>query len=269
MNLLTGGMAVYFSSHIVGFSGESVILIFAMLVVVCFNAGANAYNDYIDFETDKINRPLRPLSLGIISKNSALYSAIFFFLLGTIFAFQLSDESKIIGIGIALPLMILYSRYLKGRPLIGNFIIALILGLTFLFSGAAFGNISALFLPAILAFGLTFIRELVKDIADLEGDKQSQLHTYPIMAGTEKSVRLVAIFSAIVGVGAFIPYLIGMYSLVYGILLILGVEIPLGIVVASLLKNPEKKTAIHAAKLLKMSTIIGLLAIYLGSIYDI
>jgi len=35
-----------------------------------------------------------------------------------------------------------YSKYLKGMPLIGNMIVAFILGLSFLFCGAAFNNMS-------------------------------------------------------------------------------------------------------------------------------
>ena len=42
-----------------------------------------------------------------------------------------------------MPLMVVYSKYLKGLPLIGNMTIALILGLSFLFCGAAFGKIES------------------------------------------------------------------------------------------------------------------------------
>jgi len=65
-------------------------------------------------------------------------------------------------------------------------------------------------------------------------------------------------------VGAFIPYLYGTYGIWYGILLILGVEIPLGVVVVSLLNNPGISSATHGARILKFSTLIGLIAIYAG-----
>jgi len=269
LNLFTSAIAVYFSSLIIGSDSELLLIMLTVGVVVCFNAGANAYNDFVDYEIDKINQPDRPLSLGALSQDGAFYISVILFLIGSFFSFQLNDGAKLISIGIALPLMILYSGFLKGQPLVGNIVVSLILGLTFIFSGAAFGQVKLMIIPAILAFGLTFIRELVKDIADVEGDKSAGLRTYPIVAGISKSVRLVTLLSGLVGLGAFIPYFIDIYGIFYGILLILGVEIPLGVVVVSLQNNPGKTSAIRGAKLLKFSTIIGLLAIYLGSIYDI
>ena len=269
LNLVTGAVAVYFTSLIVNPNMDILLIAMAMGVVVCYNAGANAYNDFVDYKIDKINRPNRPLSLGVISRDGAFYISVFLFLLGSIISFQLNFDAKLISIGIALPLMILYSGFLKGQPLVGNITVSLILGLTFIFSGAAFGHIKVMIVPSVLAFGLTFIRELVKDIADIEGDKSAGLKTYPIVAGLSKSVHLVTLLSGLVGLGAFIPYFVDIYGLFYGILLILGVEIPLGVVVVSLQNNPGKISAIRGAKLLKFSTVVGLLAIYIGSIYDI
>ena len=51
---------------------------------------------------------------------------------------------------------------LKGKPLIGNIAVSLTLGLSFLFCGSAHGNVVPMWIPMILAFGLTLIRELVK-----------------------------------------------------------------------------------------------------------
>ena len=269
LNLITGAVAVYFTSLIVSPDIDVLLIVITTGVVVCYNAGANAYNDFVDYKIDKINQPNRPLSLGVISRDGAFYISVILFLIGSIISFQLNFEAKLISLGIALPLMILYSGFLKGQPLVGNIAVSLILGLTFIFSGAAFGHIKLMIVPSILAFGLTFIRELVKDIADIEGDKSAGLRTYPIVAGLSKSVHLVTLSSGLVGLGAFIPYFVDIYGIFYGILLIFGVEIPLGVVVVTLQNNPGKTSAIRGAKLLKFSTIVGLLAIYLGSIYDI
>jgi len=47
--------------------------------------------------------------------------------------------------------------------------------------------------------------------------------------------------------------------------LILGVEIPLGVVVVSLMNNPGISSATHGARILKFSTFMGLIAIYAGT----
>jgi|TARA_B110000495_G_scaffold43530_1_gene35718 geranylgeranylglycerol-phosphate geranylgeranyltransferase len=252
-------------SGILGTLNNTGTLLLVMAVVMCFAGAANALNDVVDYEIDKINRPMRPLPSGFVKKRTALFISILLFSMGILACLELSEAAKVIGIVIAMPFMVLYSKYLKGMPLIGNMIVAFVLGLSFLFCGAAFNNMSPMWIPMILAFGLTLVRELVKDIADMEGDQSAGLKTFPITAGIEKSIQLSIFLSACIGVGAFIPYLYGTYGIWYGILLILGVEIPLGVVVVSLLNNPGISSATHGARILKFSTLIGLIAIYAGA----
>ena len=265
LNVFTSGFAMVIGSGILGTLNNTGTLLLVMAVVMCFAGAANALNDVVDYEIDKINRPMRPLPSGFVKKRTALLISILLFSMGTLACLELSEAAKVIGIVIALPFMVLYSKYLKGMPLIGNMIVAFILGLSFLFCGAAFNNMSPMWIPMILAFGLTLVRELVKDIADMEGDQSAGLKTFPIIAGIEKSIQLSIFLSACIGVGAFIPYLYGTYGIWYGILLILGVEIPLGVVVVSLLNNPGISSATHGARILKFSTLIGLIAIYAGT----
>ena len=264
LNVFTSGLAMVIGSGILGTLNNTGTLLLVMAVVMCFAGAANALNDVVDYEIDKINRPMRPLPSGFVKKRTALFISILLFSMGTLACLELSEAAKVIGIVIAMPFMVLYSKYLKGMPLIGNMIVAFILGLSFLFCGAAFNNMSPMWIPMILAFGLTLVRELVKDIADMEGDQSAGLKTFPITVGIEKSIQLSIFLSACIGVGAFIPYLYGTYGIWYGILLILGVEIPLGVVVVSLLNNPGISSATHGARILKFSTLIGLIAIYAG-----
>ncbi len=266
LNVFTSGLAMVIGSGILGTLNDTGTLLLVMAVVMCFAGAANALNDVVDYEIDKINRPMRPLPSGFVKKRTALFISILLFSMGTLACLELSEAAKVIGIVIAMPFMVLYSKYLKGMPLIGNMIVAFILGLSFLFCGAAFNNMSPMWIPMILAFGLTLVRELVKDIADMEGDQSVGLKTFPITAGIEKSIQLSIFLSACIGMGAFIPYLYGTYGIWYGILLILGVEIPLGVVVVSLLNNPGISSAIHGARILKFSTLIGLIAIYAGTL---
>ncbi|SUZ92433.1 uncharacterized protein METZ01_LOCUS45287 [marine metagenome] len=156
---------------------------------------------------------------------------------------------------------------LKQLPLVGNIVIALILGLTFIFSGAVFGNIKPMIIPCFLAFGLTLVRELVKDIEDMEGDRQSGLITFPIIAGFNRAGKLTALFAVIIGVGALAPYMMGIYSFWYLAFLVLGVETPLVTLVVLFMKSPEKLNFSLASKTLKISTILGIIAIYCGSTY--
>jgi len=266
LNLTIGAFAVIITASILKQMGQVSAWFTALIVVVCYNAAANSINDYFDLETDRINRPNRPLVTGDVKPKTALFLAIILFIIGTILAFTLPFTATFIAVAIALPLMIFYSIWFKGMPLAGNFIISFILGLTFLFAGAALQDLETMIIPALLAFGLTIVRELVKDISDVEGDRRTKLKTFPIKVGVKKAWTLVAVFAILIGIGAIIPFVIGTYNYWYIIFVLFGVEIPLAITVFSMMKFPTITTAERIAKLLKFSTIAGVLALWLGSI---
>lgn len=266
LNVVVGSLTILVSSLIAKYNGPMNIVIFATLVVAFYTVGANTLNDYLDYKIDKINRPDRPIISGRILRKHALIISILAFIIGTIIALQLNTNSQLVSIGISLPLIIAYNIKLKKLPLIGNIVVAIVLALSFIYAGLAFSNLSPLILPAVLAFGLTLIRELVKDMADIIGDKSVGLKTFPIIFGENKTINLCVGLSVLLGIGAFIPFITGHYNIFYGISLILTVEIPLGVVVISVLNKPSIEIAKRSANLLKFCTIGGLFSIYIGTI---
>ena len=266
LNVVAGSLTILVSSLITKYNGPMNIVIFATLVVAFYTVGANTLNDYLDYKIDKINRPDRPITSGRILRKHALIISILAFIIGTIIAIQLNTNSQLVSIGISLPLIIAYNIKLKKLPLIGNIVVAIVLALSFIYAGLAFSNPSPLILPAVLAFGLTLIREIVKDMADIIGDKSVGLKTFPIIFGENKTINLCVGLSVLLGVGAFIPFITGHYNIFYGISLILTVEIPLGVVVISVLNKPSMEIAKRSANLLKFCTIGGLFSIYIGTI---
>ena len=266
LNVILGGVTIVISSFIVQYNGPISYVFFAVLVVMFYTAGANTLNDYFDYKIDKINRPDRAISSGLVLRNHAIIFSLFAFILGTLFALQLNKNSQLVSVGVSLPLIIGYNAKLKNFPLIGNIVVALILSLSFIYAGFVFDNIKPLIIPALLAFGLTLIREIVKDMADVIGDKAVALKTFPIIYGENKTIVLCTTLSALLGIGSFMPFITGYYNIFYGILLILTVEIPLAVVVILLLNKPNIATAKRSAKLLKFSTLGGLFSIYIGTI---
>ena len=265
LNVFIAGFAMFIGAAILGELHNLSVVIRTLIVVMCYTAGANIFNDIVDYEIDLINRPSRPLPLGKIKKKSALILSIILFCIGSIACLELAQGAQVIAVIFAMPLMIFYSTHLKGRPIIGNITIALILGFSFLFCGEAHNNIIPMLTPMALAFGLTFVRELVKDIADMEGDSLLGLKTFPIVAGINNASRLTIILSIIIGLASLGPFIFGTYNIWYAILLFLGVEIPLGVVVVSFIIKPGISSAILGARLLKLSTLFGLIAIYFGT----
>ncbi len=264
LNLLIGAFSVVIGAAIAGELHQTTTIIFAALLVVCYNAGANAINDYFDYEIDRINRPKRPLVTGLVSRAVAKWLGLALFLVGTALAFKLNLGARFLAIFGALPLMVLYTPVLKGQPLIGNIAVALILGLAFLFAGAAVGNPAPLLVPAALAFSLTLVREMVKDIADMEGDEKAGLRTFPLLVGQSAAIMTVINLAFLVAVGTLFPFITGYYSWHYLVVALIGVITPLFYMVYSLIKSPGADQAAFSAKLLKVATLLGVVAIYLG-----
>ena len=262
INIVVSATAAIMSAYILGNFHYSLITLYTLVVVVFYTGAANAFNDYCDYEIDLINRPNRPLSRGLINSNEAFLFSIVMFLIGSLVALLLPLKAVMVSIGIALPLLIVYSLRLKGVPIIGNLVVSMILGLSFIFFGLSHGNISPMLVPSFLAFGLTFLRELIKDIADIEGDKENNLKTLPIVIGEKKSISISYFLIFIIGFGSLMPYYFKIYGNYYLILLILGVEVPLFIIIYYFMKLPAINSAKKSANLLKFSIIAGLIAIF-------
>ena len=266
LNAFLGGLTILISSLIIQYEGPVISVILPVFVVMFFTIGANTLNDYFDYEIDKINRPDRAISSGLVLRNQALILSLFSFIIGALIALKLNKDSQLLSIGVSLPLIIAYNVKLKNYPLIGNIIVSLILAMSFIYAGLVFEKTEPLIIPALLAFGLTLIREIVKDLADIKGDKSAGLMTFPIVYGKKKTIILCTILSLFLGIGSFIPFLTGYYNTFYGISLILMVEIPLAVVVISLINKPVILTAKRGSKLLKFCTLGGLLSIYIGTL---
>ena len=269
INIIISAGTVLVCADILHASENIFLLILTVLTVGLLVGGANVFNDIQDKKEDKINKPERPIAAGHISLKAAGNYAKLLFFSGTFMCFFLPLFSAFLVWFIAVPLMIVYSFKMKSIPLVGNGVIAFLLGLTFLFCGLVFGDIGPMIIPAILAFFLTFVRELTKDIEDIEGDKRSGLNTFPIMFGLNKTVQLIIVLSVTTGILSFIPYLIKLYSAFYLIPLILGVELPLVIVVFLFMKSHSRSTAKKSSILLKIATIMGIISIYTGAIIGI
>ena len=266
LNVMTSGLAIIIATAILDELNNHHILLITTCVVMLYTAASNALNDALDYEIDLINRPERPIPLGYVSIQSALIISFLLFAFGAALCLQLPDMAIVIGVFISIPLMVTYSTKLKGQYLIGNMVVSFLLGASFLFVGASHEMTSPMLIPMLLAFGLTFLREIIKDVADMEGDLSLGLKTYPIISGMHSSRRVIIVSCLLVGFFSLVPYLIGIYGPGYLLLLLIGVEIPLAIIMFIFFKNPSISSAIFSARLLKFSTLIGLLSIYFGTV---
>lgn len=264
LNLLQGAIAILVCATLMEqFPIWWKILLTIAVVWVC-TGGGNALNDYCDSEIDKINRPKRPIPMGLISKQGALIFSTLLFISSLLFAIPIWDLQVAIVLGIALLFLITYSLFFKMRAFVGNLIVSLILGMAFLFGTIIFGDILKGIVPFFLTFAFTLIREMVKDMQDVEGDRALGVNTLPIKYGINTSKHLVTIFTFLFMIGAIFPYILNVYGKFYLITVIFTVEIPLLYVIFSIQRDTSATNCSLISSVLKADIFFGLLAIYLG-----
>ena len=264
-NAIMGALAVYIAYSII--DGDNIYLLFhCMLIVVLSMMFGNALNDILDLKSDNISHPNRPLPKGYIKiSNAKPITGILFVLVICVSLFLPNSDCMYACFSI-LALLIFYNIYFKGIALIGNFIISLILASTFLFTELVFFNqLHITIVPANLIFGLSLIREILKDIHDYEGDKKYNIYTLPVQIGYSYSIKVVVCMIVCFCVLAFIPYYINYYSLNYLISLIILIEIPMIILLSLLLRNPDKLMISHIINFMKLINLFGLFVILIAN----
>ena len=238
-----------------------------IIVILCLTAFANIINDVFDYKVDKLNRPDRPIPSGKINQKSAIILCMLLLVISicTIFFYDFNFNTKVSIICIIIPLLIFYTPFFKKIPLLGNIIVSFILGMVFIVTAFyVAGDLKLIIPPVILAFVLMLIREIVKDIADIEGDSLMNVMTFPVLYGINKSIHIILGLVFILILATF--YFISLYNITYLISVIVFVDIPLLYFTVKLLKNRSASYCKYLEKVLKLITIFGVIVIYLATI---
>lgn len=237
-------------------------IILASLVGALATSAANIINDYFDIEIDKINRPNRPLPSGQLSIKQALALYTVFTIAAVVIAYFINIPSLLLTIVFTI-LLFFYSYKLKGLPLLGNVVIALSTGAALILGGTAVNNWRAAVVPAVFAFMVNLIREIVKDIEDLRGDRANNIVTLPQKYGIGAAKLLVIIFTIALIIFTIQPYLTDLYSLEY-LIVISIVDLIFFYFLRELNNELSPKRLRKLSLMLKVNMIIGLAAIYIG-----
>lgn len=183
--------------------------ILLVLATVCIAAGGYIINNIFDVETDTENKPENVIVGKFISETKAYNLYIGFTVIGVAMGFYLSNvinkpSFASIFIVIAATLYF-YATSLKQSLLIGNIIVALLLSFSVIILGIfdlfpitneenrpVMGLLFRILLDyAIFAFVINFMREIVKDLQDFEGDLNQGMNTLSIVLGIKKTTKLV------------------------------------------------------------------------------
>jgi len=255
--IIVSGLICTKNNHI------STNLFLAGLVGFLVTAAGNSINDIIDINIDRINRPNRPLPSLIITLKQAWVLFVMLVTTSLVLGLFLNQFAFLIVL-LSNVLLILYSLTIKRVMLFGNIVISFLTAYAFIFGGIVVENVKGALIPAVFAFLINLIREMIKDMEDIKGDKLAGLNTFPIKFGITASQYFVLVVSTILFLFSFVPFLFHIYEIEFFVVIMIIVNPILFYIVKSLFEDSSKQNLGRISSLLKFNMVIGLIAIYIG-----
>ena len=177
-----------------------------VLLTMLISAAGYIINDYYDSDIDKINKPDKWIVGNTLSTSLVLNVYKGIIVVGAALAVWIALRLNML---LYLPVYLLavvglqiYSSRLKCSPFIGNLWVAMFCGSVILIMGApdlimhTLGILKPQFWFYIcFAFVITFYREIVKDVEDIEGDQLYRCQTFVVKYGKQAG-KILALVSA-------------------------------------------------------------------------
>jgi geranylgeranylglycerol-phosphate geranylgeranyltransferase len=158
----------------------------------------------------------------------------------------------------------MYNLKLKGVPFAGNLAVAFLGGLAFVYGGIAGGEPMRALVPGLFAMLFHMAREIIKDAADVRGDSIAGLRTIATVRGVQAASWCASLIFLILGAAVAIPCAIGLFGLVYMIIIALGIWPVLAWAAASSIVHPSEENLRKIAFVLKLDMPVGVIAILVG-----
>jgi 4-hydroxybenzoate polyprenyltransferase len=197
---------------------------YALLVLstVLIAAAGYVINNILDQETDFENKPQNLLVGTKITETTAYNIYIALNCTGVAVGFYLANligKPNFAGLFIIIAATLyMYATSLKQIAVVGNFVVAFLLAISVLIIGIfdlypvitienqqIMGSLFSVLLDyAFFAFMINFIREIVKDMEDINGDYNHGMKTLPIIFGIKRTSIVVLALSIISIIALFI-----------------------------------------------------------------
>ena len=257
---------------------------FGLLVLstICIAAAGNIINDIYDVETDLVNRPSKVIVGKKISEKTAYTLFITFNVIGVLIGFYLSNlvgRSGFFAIFVIISaLLYVYAPYLKQSLLLGNIVISALVGLSLLIVGI-FELIPVITLQnqttqltffkilldyALFAFLINLVREMVKDLEDVDGDYKSGMHTLPILIGRSRASKIVVALTLVPLFGSiyYVATYLFKFEVIIGYFLIVIIA-PLIYITIKIYSAKTKQHYHHISTMLKLVMLFGMVSMLL------
>src|SRR5690606_6368950 len=250
-----------------------------VLSTVCIAAAGNIINDIYDVETDTVNKPDKVIIGKHISEKTAHTLFIVFNVIGVGIGFYLSHlvgRSGFFALFVIISaLLYVYASYLKQTLLAGNIVISILVAMSLIIvplfellpaitetnQGTQVTFFKIVLDYALFAFVINLLRELVKDMEDIDGDYKAGMNTLPIAIGRERAGKVIFGLSLIplFGVVYYIMTYLYKNNIAIGYFLLLIVA-PLIYITIKSFSAKTKKDYHHLSTMLKLVMLFGMLS---------
>ena len=264
INGLIAFISVFLGAVFANGSFTSSTLIVAISAFLVLSAG-NAINDFCDYQIDGINKPMRPIPSQRIQRQHALMFSLILLLIGLLLGFFTDSIQAIVIVTIVSITLFLYAVWLKKTPLIGNVVVGALTGVTFIAGGVTVRSMKGAIVPAAFAFLFTTAREIIKDIEDIEGDVALGAGTIAVRWGKQVAALVASVFMLALIFFSLVPYLLGLFSWIYLVMVTVGVDFVLIFLLVQLWRDTSKENCAKIQQWMKLDIFVGLFTIYLGS----
>lgn len=253
-----------------------------ILATICIASAGNIINDIYDLETDLVNKPEKIIVGKSVSEKTAYNLFIILNVIGVGLGYYVSHlvgKSAFFSMFVVISaLLYIYATYLKQTLLIGNIVISILVGLSILIVGI-FDLLPAIttynqqiqitFFKIILdysifAFVINLLREIAKDLEDIDGDYKANMNTLPIAIGRERATNILFVLSLIplLTIAFYVINTLYKNQLAVGYFLIFIIG-PLLYLSIKIFNAKAKKDYRHISSILKWVMFFGMLSLLL------
>lgn len=263
---------------------NSHLFVLLCLSSVLIAAAGYIINDYFDINIDLINKPNKMVVDKIISRRWALLLHLVLSSLGVLIGCYISWRlhNWLIAFAnlVCVLLLWFYSTTFKRRLLVGNVLISILTAWVVLVMLAAelpgwLGYLSSAIeketvarlsrigvLYAAFAFILSIIREAIKDMEDLEGDRKEGCRTMPILWGIQASKVFTGVWLVVILVTIIVTQI---YVILFGwwlwaLYIVFFVVLPLVFTFRKLFHAKQASDFSYLSRLVKLVMLTGILS---------
>lgn len=240
--------------------GENSIFLITLSTVLIAAAGY-VINDYFDVKIDLINKPERVIIGRYLKRRVAMTTHQVFNILGCAIGLYVSKWVFLISV-LSVTLLWLYASFFKKKPFIGNLIVSLLTSLSLIILAIYYPlNRELVGIYAFFAFGITLIREIIKDMEDVRGDASHGCRTLPIIWGIFRTkLFLYALISFFIPTLFMVAYWLQNSQLAWMFLVLTGL---IGWLVYRLVYADTKREFGALSSLCKIIMIVGMMSMIL------